>query len=106
VTYVTPLVQVVGANGESDASYEGPAVAKAYGVSLSDLLTWNPGVNQTGGFNYPCELLGTLRYCLQSILIIAPDSTANGSFTAVADLGWSCDRYAEIYNITVAALVV
>lgn len=105
VTYVTPPVQVVGANGEGQASYECSAVAKAYGVSLSDLLAWNPGVNQTGGFNYPCELLGTLRYCVQPVPIIAPDSTANCSFTAVADPGWSCERYANRYNITVAALV-
>lgn len=105
VTYVTPPVQVVGANGEGQASYECLAVAKAYGVSLSDLLAWNPGVNQTGGFNYPCELLGTLRYCVQPVPIIAPDSTANCSFTAVADPGWSCERYSNRYNITVAALV-
>ncbi|KAK1756635.1 carbohydrate-binding module family 50 protein [Echria macrotheca] len=103
MTYITPPVLVDAAT--SKFSYECSAVAKAYGVSLSDFLDWNPGINQTGGFNYPCELLGNKQYCVLPTIVTPSDTTANCSVFAAAEPSWTCQSYGAIYNITEAAII-
>lgn len=103
VTYVTLPVLVDAENREF--SYECSAVAKAYGISLSDFLAWNPGVNATSGFNYPCELPGTMQYCVQTTFDTPTDTTKNCSYHAIVEPGRQCHEFATMYNVTQAAVI-
>ncbi|KAJ9143042.1 LysM domain-containing protein [Pleurostoma richardsiae] len=103
VMYVTPPVLLN--TDDRTFSYACADVASAYGITLSDLLTWNPGINQTGGFFDPCELSGQEQYCVQPLAEIPADTTANCSLTALAEPAWSCAYYAYMHNITKAAVV-
>ena len=100
--YSSPPVLVDGNN--RTFSYVCEDVARAYGVSTTDLLAWNPGVNRTGGFDYPCELMGGFQYCVQLAPFVPGDTTQNCSSKALADPGYSCDYFAAEHNITKAAV--
>ena len=100
--YLSPPVLVDGNNRKF--SYVCEDVARAYGVSTTDLLVWNPGVNSTGGFEYPCELTGGFQYCVQLAPWVPGDTTQNCSSTALAEPGYDCGYFAAQHNITEAAV--
>lgn len=102
-TYVTPPVLVNATN--RTFSYSCANVAKAYGVSVADLLLWNPSINQTGGIVDPCELSGRKQYCVQPLPMIAKDMTTACNLTTVAPPGSSCSTFAITNNITQAAVI-
>jgi hypothetical protein len=64
--YVAPPVLV----NESDSSYSFDCtdVARLYGVTVADLLAWNPPLNATGGKFSACEMPGTEQFCVQSLV--------------------------------------
>lgn len=102
--YITPPVLV----NETDRSwsYNCEDIALLYGVTVADLLAWNPSLNATGGTFSPCEMPGTRQFCVEPLERNATDMTTNCSMTAMAFPRInSCRDFAALYNITTGALV-
>jgi hypothetical protein len=78
-------------------------VAAAYGITVADLLLWNPGINTTGGFSDPCELSFAYKYCVVPTASLPTGTTTSCVFPALAEPGWTCDMYVQRYNVTKAA---
>lgn len=100
--YATPPVVMDLANGT--VSYACEDVAAAYGITMDELLLWNPGINTTGGFDVPCELSFMFQYCVQPTLTLAADTVPECIFPALAPPAWTCDVFAQRYNISKAAV--
>ncbi|KAF7535385.1 hypothetical protein G7054_g5456 [Neopestalotiopsis clavispora] len=100
--YATPPVVMDLANGT--VSYACEDVAAAYGITMDELLLWNPGINTTGGFDVPCELSFMFQYCVQPTLTLAADTVPECIFSALAPPAWTCDVFAQRYNISKAAV--
>lgn len=96
----SPRSVKIGADVYIDACAD---VAAAYGITVDDLLLWNPGINTTGGFEDPCELSFTYKYCVTPKASLPTDTTTFCVFPAQAEPAWTCDIYAQWYNITKAA---
>lgn len=102
-TYVTPPVLLSAE--DRTFSYTCADVASAYGIAVSDLLDWNPGINQTSGFDDPCELSGTEQYCVQALASTSSNATTVCSRSALAMPGSTCALFALQNNVTQAAVV-
>ncbi|KAK4441912.1 carbohydrate-binding module family 50 protein [Podospora aff. communis PSN243] len=86
-------------------SYDCEDVARVYGVTVSNLLEWNPSVNATGGTLSACEMSGTQQYCVQPVARKESSITSNCSMTALAESRMStCRDLTGLYNITTNAL--
>ncbi|KAI6084419.1 hypothetical protein F4821DRAFT_280044 [Hypoxylon rubiginosum] len=84
-------------------SYTCADVADGYGITVDDLLLWNPGINTTGGFSDPCELSFAYQYCVVPTASLPDDTTPSCVFPALAEPRWTCGMYLQRYNITQAA---
>jgi len=101
--YATPPVLLDPHNGTW--SYSCEDVAKAYGITVTNLLDWNPDINATSGTASPCVMLSSQKYCVQPTFQNATGIVTNCSMTAVAEPRFgSCKEFAGAYNITTAAL--
>ncbi|KAL7622557.1 hypothetical protein AAE478_008064 [Parahypoxylon ruwenzoriense] len=96
--YMSPPILLDMSNGTY--GYTCADVAAAYSITVSNLLLWGPGINTTGGFSDPYELSFAYKYCVVPTATLPTDTTTSCVLPALAEPGWTCDMYAQRYNVT------
>ncbi|KAK3331670.1 hypothetical protein B0T19DRAFT_438558 [Cercophora scortea] len=80
------------------------AVARAYSVNLTDMMTWNPSLaNSSTANNGSCTLASSTRYCVQEKLISDDGVTVYCNLERLANPDM-CAFLAARYNVTIATL--
>jgi hypothetical protein len=68
--------------------------SKAYNVSLTDFISWNPSLNAAS-----CRMTPNSQYCGQRLSLSAPNMTSSCVQYEVAQPGWACQNFTASYGI-------
>ncbi|KAH7633183.1 hypothetical protein B0T09DRAFT_87582 [Sordaria sp. MPI-SDFR-AT-0083] len=78
-------------------------IARAYGVSVSDLIEWNPTLEGTNEAS--CEVSTDYRYCVQHYLQEEEQATKYCIRKELATPGYTCSQFAGTRGIDMAEFV-
>ncbi|KAH7627240.1 hypothetical protein B0T09DRAFT_270400 [Sordaria sp. MPI-SDFR-AT-0083] len=78
-------------------------IARAYGVSVSDLIEWNPTLEGTSEAS--CEVTTDYRYCVQHYLQEEEQATKYCIRKELATPGYTCSQFSGTRGIDMAEFV-
>lgn len=92
----TRLDCAIYANGSDfGSSAQCSDISVGYGVTVSDLVNWNPSLNTS------CTLNGTLTYCVQQLRINATRFTEYCELDDTPGYGTTCDEFIAAWGIDI-----